>query len=71
MGYRPLDVEIKVDRQIVVSAERSVAVMGRGGKKVFIPRWALPDPNAHAGQMLGTIKMGLKKAKRFKILGYL
>jgi hypothetical protein len=71
MGYRAIDVEIKVDRQIVVSAERSIAVMGANGKKVFIPRWALPDPNAHAGQMVKTIKMGLKKAKKFGILGNL
>ncbi len=71
MGYRALDVEIKVNRQIVVSAERSIAVMGRGGKKIFIPRWALPDPEAHAGQMVGTIKMGLKKAEKFGILGNL
>ncbi len=60
--------KIQVDRKIIVSAEKSVAVKGVTGRKVFIPRWALDEPDAQAGDMVSFIKMSLGKAHSWGIL---
>jgi hypothetical protein len=66
LGNNP--VTISVGRKVIVSAERSVAVLGKGGKKVFIPRWALKKPDAGAGDMISFIEMSLGKAHSWGIL---
>jgi hypothetical protein len=66
LGYVPA--EIEVGKKVVVSATNSVAVANSKGEKIFLPRWALPNPKAGAGDIVEFIRMGLKKAYDWGIL---